>query len=104
MAPAYGIYYKTAGAQGIKPTGKLAEAQAIFDKYRAEIDNAKQLELGKSLIKMASEEAWTITTVGMVPGVLVVKNNFRNVPQNYTQDWIIFSPGNLDPSHFFFKK
>jgi len=26
------------------------------------------------------------------------------VPEKFTQDWIIMSPGTLDPSHFFFKK
>jgi hypothetical protein len=35
---------------------------------------------------------------------LIVKNNFRNVPVHYTQDWIIMSPGNLDTVQFFFKK
>ena len=40
----------------------------------------------------------------MVPVPLIVKNNFRNVPDHYTQDWIIMSPGNLDTVQFFFKK
>jgi len=39
-----------------------------------------------------------------VPSILVVKNNFRNVPENAVTDWIFMSPGNLDPSQFFFKK
>lgn len=104
MAPAYGTYYKTGGKSGIKPEGKLAEAQALFDTMKSTIDQAKFVEIGKQIVKMAVEEVWTIQTVGMVPAPLVVKNNFRNVPEKYTQDWIIMSPGNLDPSHFFFKK
>jgi len=104
MAPDYGIYYKTAGAKGIKPTGKLAEAQALFDQFKATVDPAKQLEIGKQLIKMSVEEVWTLQTVGMTPVPTVVKNNFRNVPEKYTADWIFMAPGNLDPSHFFFKK
>ena len=40
----------------------------------------------------------------MMPVPVIVKNNFRNVPEKFTQDWIIMSPGTLDPSHFFFKK
>ena len=104
MAPAYGTYYKTGGTAGIKPTGKLAEAQALFDQMKGTIDQAKFVELGKQIVKMAVEEVWTIQTVGMVPAPVVVMNNFRNVPEKYTQDWIIMAPGNLDPSHFFFKK
>ena len=40
----------------------------------------------------------------MSPQPAIVKNNFRNVPAKFTQDWIIMAPGTLDPSHFFFKK
>ena len=56
------------------------------------------------MVKTASEELWTISTVGMSPAPAIVKNNFRNVPAKFTQDWIIMAPGTLDPSHFFFKK
>ena len=104
MAPAYGIWYKTGGQKGEKPEGKLYEAMQLFEQFKATIDPVKQVEIGKQMIRMASEEAWTIATVGMSPAPVVVKNNFRNVPEKFTQDWIIMSPGTLDPSHFFFKK
>jgi peptide/nickel transport system substrate-binding protein len=104
MAPAYGIYYKTNGAQGIKPEGKLAEAHTLFNQFKSTIDAAKQLDFGKQLIKLVSEECWTISTVGMSPSPLVVPNNFRNVPEKFTADWIFMSPGTLDPCHFFWKK
>ncbi len=104
MAPAFGTYYKTVGAKGERPTGSLAKAQQLYELFKATVDRAKQIELGKKLIRMAAEEVTTITTVGVVPVPLIVKNNFRNVPEKYTEDWIIMSPGNLDPSQFFFKK
>lgn len=104
MAPAFGVWYKTSGKDGIKPTGKLAEVQGLFDQFKATVDSKKQIELGKQMVKTAVEEAWTIQTVGMSPVPVIVKNNFRNVPEKFTQDWIIMSPGTLDPSHFFFKK
>ncbi len=104
MAPAYGIYRKTNGAQGTKPVGKMAEVIDLYTKFKAETDPAKQIEIGKQIIKMATEEVWTIQTVGMSPVPEVVMTNMRNVPEKYTQDWIFMSPGNLDPSHFFYKK
>ena len=76
----------------------------MFDQFKATIDPNKQIELGKQMVKTATEEVWTIQTVGMIPVPVIVKNNFRNVPEKFTQDWIIMSPGTLDPSHFFFKK
>ncbi len=104
MAPDYGIYYKTAGAKGQKPTGKLAEAQALFDQFKATTDPAKQIDLGKQIVKMAVEEAWTLQTIGMTPAPEIVMNKMKNVPAKYTADWIFMSPGNLDPSMMFFKQ
>jgi peptide/nickel transport system substrate-binding protein len=104
MAPDFGVFYKTGGAKGEKPTGKLAEAQQLFNQFATTIDPVKQNQIGKQLVKIAVEEVWTIQTVGMSPVPVIVKSNFRNVPEKFTQDWIIMSPGTLDPSHFFFKK
>ncbi len=104
MAPAFGVHYKTGGAKGEKAVGKLAEAQQLYDQFKSTVDRAKQIELGKRMVRMAAEEAATISTVGLVPIPLIVKNNFRNVPEKYTEDWIFMSPGNLDPSQFFFAK
>lgn len=103
MAPAYGTYYKTNGAQGIKPTGKLAEAQTLYNTMKGTTDQAKLVELGKQMIKMATEEAWTISTVGGIPAPTIIKNNMRNVPVKVTQDWIFFAPGNQKPYTFYYK-
>lgn len=104
MAPDFGTYFKSGGKSGQKPEGKLAEAQVLYEQFKSTIDSAKQIEIGKQLIRMVTEECWTICTVGMSPGPLVVPNNFRNVPQKFTADWIFMSPGTLDPCHFFWKK
>jgi len=104
MAPAYGTYFKTNGAQGIKPTGKLAEAQQLYLTMKSTTDQAKLVELGKQMIKMATEEAWTIQTVGGIPNPTLVAVSMKNVPEKVTADWIFFSPGNQKPFTFFYKK
>lgn len=104
MAPAYGTWFKSNGASGIKPEGKFVDSQKLYEEFKATIDGAKQIEIGKQLIRLVTEECWTICTVGMSPGPLVVPNNFRNVPQKFTADWIFMAPGTLDPCHFFWKK
>jgi peptide/nickel transport system substrate-binding protein len=103
MAPAFGVYYKTNGAKGEKPVGSLAQAQQLYDQFRGTVDRAKQVAIGKQLIQMAVQEVTTICTVGLVPVPLIVDTRMKNVPDHYVQDWIIFSPGNLDPCHFFYK-
>ena len=102
MAPAYGIWYKTGGAQGLEPTDEFKAAMALYDEYKATVDPERQLEIGQELVRMSTEGLWTLGTVGMVPNPVVVKNNFMNVPDYHVADWIIMTPGTLDPSHFYF--
>ncbi len=103
MAPAFGTYFKTAGAQGAKPTGKLAEAQDLYLQMKSTTDQAKIIDLGKQMIQMCTEEAWTISTVGGVPAPTIISSRLGNVPDKVTQDWIFFSPGNQKPYTFYYK-
>ncbi len=104
FAPAFGVYYNTGGAKGEKPTGKFAEIIQLWDQLKLTTDPAKQAAIGKQIVKLNTGEVWTITTVGMATVPVIVKNNFRNVPDKYIDDTVVWSPGALDPSHFFFKK
>ncbi len=102
MGPAFGIWYKSAGELGEEPPAFLKEAMDLYDEYKATSDPAAQVEIGKKIVRLSTEGLWTIGTVGMVPGPTVVKNNFMNVPETHTSDWIIMTPGTLDPAHFYF--
>jgi peptide/nickel transport system substrate-binding protein len=102
MAPAFGIWYKSGGAQGIEPTAEFRRAMDLYDEYKVTVDAQRQLEIGREIVRMSTENLWVVGTVGMVPNPVVVKNNFRNVQTNHTSDWIIMTPGTMDPSHFYF--
>jgi peptide/nickel transport system substrate-binding protein len=102
MAPAMGMWYKTGGAEGMEPSAELRQAMDLYDEYKATIDPARQTEICKSIVRLATENLWTLGTVGMVPNPVVVKNNFMNVAENHTADWIIMTPGTMDPAHFYF--
>ncbi len=102
MAPAYGLWYKTNGEQGMEPTDEFKAAMDLYDEYRVTVDPERQVEIGKELVRMATENLWTLGTVGLVPNPVVVKNNFMNVAEEHTADWIIMTPGTQDPAHFYF--
>jgi peptide/nickel transport system substrate-binding protein len=104
FAPKVGDWYSSRGAKGEKPDGDMAKALDLFDQLKGSTDDAKQIDLGKQIVKLNADNLWTMGTVGAVPSITVVKNNFRNVPEEAVTDWIYMSPGNLDPSQFFFKK
>lgn len=102
MAPAMGVWYKTGGADGIEPTADFKAVMDLYDEYKLTTDSAKQVEICKAIVRATTEGVWTLGTVGLVPNPVVVKNNFMNVSENHTADWIIMTPGTLDPAHFYF--
>ena len=78
----------------------------LYDQYRTSVDAAEQVEIGKQLVRMATENLWAIGTVGMAPTPVIVKNDFKNVimDQSFVSDWIIMAPGTQDPSHYYFDR
>ncbi len=104
MAPAYGTWYKSGGKMGQEPPAYFKEMMNLYDQYKVTVDSEKQKEIGKKLVRMNAEDVFVIGTVGMVPSVVVVKNNFRNIPEHFTTDWIYMAPGTLDPCHFYFDR
>ncbi|MBZ0309478.1 MAG: hypothetical protein K8I82_25675, partial [Anaerolineae bacterium] len=88
MAPAYGLWYKTGGAEGIEPTDEFKAAMTLYDEYKLTTDPARQIEIGKEIVRLSTENLWTIGTVGMVPNPVVVNNCVMNVAENHTADWI----------------
>jgi peptide/nickel transport system substrate-binding protein len=102
MAPAFGQWYATGGAEGEQPTAEFQAAMDLYNEYKTTTDPQAQIEIGQQLVRMATENLWAIGTVGLVPTPVVVKNNFMNVPDTHTADWIIMTPGTLDPAHFYF--
>lgn len=102
MAPAYGTWFKSGGAQGIEPTDEFKAVMDLYNEYKTSIDPARQLEICQQIVRNATENLWTIGTVGLVPNPVVVKNNFMNVSDSHTADWIIMTPGTMDPAHFYF--
>ena len=102
MAPAFGTWYKTGGELGEEPPAEMKELMDLYDEYKKTVDSSAQLEIARKLVRLSTEGLYTIGTVGMAPGIVVVKDNFKNVMEEFTADWLIMSPGTQDPSHYYF--
>jgi peptide/nickel transport system substrate-binding protein len=100
MAPAYGTWYKTSGKEGEEPSPELKALMDLYDDYRATVDPAKQLEIAKEIVRKTTMDLNVIQTCGMAPGPVLVKNYFHNMTDKHTSDWLIMTPGTLDPCHF----
>jgi peptide/nickel transport system substrate-binding protein len=70
--------------KGARPDELPALAQEFFDNF--------------------SERLWVIGTVGVLPHVGVVKNNFRNVPEDAVSDWLQLTPGNTNVEQYFIRQ
>jgi peptide/nickel transport system substrate-binding protein len=101
-----GDYYNSGGERGVapRPGSMLEQLQDAYTELISIIDpderNAKLLEAYQIHI---DEGPITIGTVGEHPNGLIVKSNFRNVPDfGMTASWDMGFPGTADPEQFFF--
>ena len=96
-----GIWTQTGGKRGVEPTGDLKRLIEWYEEGK-HVPLAKRKELGKTIWRTMVDNMYTIGIVGRAPSVVVVKNNFRNVPDvapNYTT---VQTPGPARPEQFFF--
>jgi peptide/nickel transport system substrate-binding protein len=104
MGPAFGDWYKSGGTIGEEPNAGLKELMDLYDQYRATVDPDEQLRLAKEIVRKTTMALNVIQTAGMSPGPVIVKDNFQNVQDEHPSDWIIMTPGTMDPSHFWIKQ
>ncbi|MGC8971481.1 MAG: ABC transporter substrate-binding protein [bacterium] len=102
-APLYAQWYSSRGKTGEKPTGDILRAMYMYDRFKRTIDDAERIKIGKELIKLSAENVWSIGTVGLAPTPLVVRKNFRNVPQRSFYEWLLLQISNTSPEQYFIK-
>lgn len=102
--PQFGIWYQTNGASGEEPPDVMKAGQEIFNQIMLTVDPEKQAELGKELVRDATENMWVINVTGKMPAPVLVKNNFKNVwvGSDYASSWIAMTPGNQNPATYYF--
>ena len=100
MAPAFGTWYKTNGEQGEEPTAEMKASMDLYEEYKVTVDPDEQIVIAKDIVRKTTTQLNVIQTAGMAPGPVLVKNYFHNVDSNHTSDWLIMTPGTMDPCHF----
>jgi peptide/nickel transport system substrate-binding protein len=104
FAPIWGLWYATGGKSGEKPTGDALKLVSIFDKIKLTVNQKERDRLTEEMLRIWAKNLWVVPTAGSYPVPVVVKNNFRNVPEEATLAYPLLSPGYLNPEQFFFKK
>lgn len=104
FAPLISSWYETNGEKGVAPSGNLKRLVEIYEEGNS-LPKTMRTELGKELWRIHSENLYVIGTVGQSPainGIVVVKNNFRNVPDVAPNSATLQTPGIARPEQFFF--
>lgn len=104
--PLTGLWHQTGGAKGEAPTGPMKE---LLDLYEEALGIEDEIERNKVILEACrihiDEGPFAIGAGYDLPAVVLVRNNFRNVPEaGITGPWAIGEPGASEPSQFFFKK
>ncbi|HEV8637034.1 MAG TPA: ABC transporter substrate-binding protein, partial [Chloroflexota bacterium] len=103
--PMYGTYYQTGGKKGVKPDGDAAKMLELYEKAKG-TPPAERVALGKEIVKIYTEGAYVIGTVGVSPallGIVVQSNKMGNVPDDIPGSTPGQTPGNGRPEQFYFK-
>ncbi len=104
FAPLVSSWYLSEGRKGEAPSGSIKRLVEIYEEGNS-LPKIMRTELGKELWRIHSDNLFVIGTVGQSPainGIVVVKNNFRNVPDVAPNSATLQSPGIARPEQFFF--
>jgi len=76
----------------------------LWDRIRATPDKKERERLAEEVVKLHIKNIWLIGTVGEALQLAIVKNNFRNVPEELIFDHLLRTPRNATPEQFFIAK
>jgi len=102
--PLWGLWYQSGGKGGTEPVGDALELISIFDQIKVTIDPEARDKLTEEMLRIWAKNLWVAPTAGGYSLPVIVKNSFRNVPENATLAYPFSSPGYLNPEQFFIKK
>lgn len=99
----YWRWYRTGGKEGEKPPEDIVKVYQLYDKAKSTTNEIARTNYAHEIMRLNAKNLWVIGIVGVLPQIVIVKNNFRNVPEIAIQDWLQLTEGNTFPEQYFFK-
>ncbi|MCC9077012.1 ABC transporter substrate-binding protein [Litorilinea aerophila] len=104
IAPLSGLWYQTNGQQGVEPEGDLRRVIELYEQAKATPNEEERFQAAMEMMRINAENLWTVGCVAVSETPVVVKNNFRNVPEKHLHGTVNGSPGNARPWTWFFRQ
>ncbi|HPO81390.1 MAG TPA: ABC transporter substrate-binding protein [bacterium] len=103
QAPRWALWYQSGGKQGETPPPEVRHQMALYTQITTTTDPGKQVQLFKQILEVQAKNLYTMGICQIPPQFVVVKNNFRNVPEVYESGQYP-THGPYNPCQFFIKK
>jgi peptide/nickel transport system substrate-binding protein len=105
-AAQYGRWWETGGSLGIEPPADsdIRKSQLLYEKVIAAGTQKEAVELFNDCLDLFYDNLWTMgfTTPPIQP--VIVKNDFRNVPEDALATHVLSQPGGTAPEQYFIKQ
>ncbi|MBX2999665.1 MAG: ABC transporter substrate-binding protein [Caldilineaceae bacterium] len=101
----YGIawadWWRSGGTQGEEPPPAAKQQQAIYDQIQVTVDEAERNALIQEMLDIGADQFWAIGITKYYAGYGIIKNNFKNVPEEIWQWHISNAPAQTHPEQYF---
>lgn len=104
VGPLWRDWELSGGKSGVKPPDDWFKAKEYLEKAAASPSERERILYAKKMWDLYAKNLWSIGVIQQLPIPIVVKNNFRNVPDGLPNSWTIRTPVNGSVEQFFIKQ
>ena len=99
----YAYWWESDGKEGVEPTGDILRVLELWEEIKITVDEEKQRALFRQILELNKENLWQIGIATSPPQPVIVKNYFRNVPEDGMYDDQPRSPSNTAMEQYFIR-
>ena len=82
----------------------MRKALELWEEIKVSIDEEEHRKLFRQILELNKENLWMLGVSTPAPVPVIVKNNFRNVPEEVLFDDQVRGPGNTATEQYFWKQ
>ena len=91
----------TDGKEGVEPPEAAKRQQELYKQIEATASEAEKQKLMEEILQIAADEFWVLGISSPTSGYGLVKNNFKNVPEEMYSWWPCRNPAQTNPEQYY---